>query len=86
MPTLNDPQNPVRFVANDKIPTVLDKTKVNYGLAQGIADGPLSRGLGVFVRGQIPTLVTTPTSPSPVSQLGGFLFVPEAGVRSKSPA
>jgi hypothetical protein len=47
MPTINDPMNPVHFALDVTIPTELDKTKVNYGLAQGIADGPSTQNLGV---------------------------------------
>jgi len=44
---VKDPQNPVHFALNSSIPTELDKTKVNYGLAQAIADGPSTQNLGV---------------------------------------
>lgn len=47
MASVNDPQNPVHFVPNALIPTELDKSKVNYGLAQVIADGPSTQDLGV---------------------------------------
>jgi len=142
MPTVNDPQNPVHFVPNALIPTELDKSKVNYGLAQGIADGPSTQDLGVvktmpnpsasfpsgtpvtppavplptFFKtspagnpGNVPNIqnpggssnvgVLHPPPPKPVStvlpapvqasgavNLGGFLFVPEAGAKPENPA
>lgn len=46
MPSVLDPQNPVHFVPNALIPTELDRTKVAYGLAQAIADGPSVQKLG----------------------------------------
>lgn len=44
-----DPQNPVRLIFTAEIPTVLDKSKVNYGLAPVMTDGPSTQNLGTFV-------------------------------------
>jgi hypothetical protein len=143
MPIVNDPQNPVHFVPNALIPTELDKTKVNYGLAQEIADGPETFDLGVVKTmpnpsatfpsgtpvnvpavppvtvfktspagnpGKVPNIqnqggstnvgvlhpppprpiattpLPAPTQPSGAVNLGGFLFVPEAGAKPENPA
>lgn len=62
---VNDPQNPVHFVPNALIPTELDKTKVNYGLAQVIADGPSTQDLGIVKT--MPNPSATFPSGAPVS-------------------
>lgn len=88
MPSVIDPQNPVHFAPNASIPTVLDRTKPAYGLAQGIADGPSTQRVGgVVTRSATGVQVSGPVStPNGAVNLGGFQFVPEAGARPEVPA
>lgn len=77
MPDVFDPQNPVHFVPNAELPTVMDPSSPAFGLAPGISDGPLAQKVGRIVTPPTVQVTGKVATPSGAVNLGGFQFVAE---------